>query len=132
MNDKTKFTVIGAGHGGKAMAAHLGLMGFTVHLYNRSFDHIAAIKELGGIDLVGFEGDKREFGKLEMVTDNIEEAITGMDMIMVVVPSSAHAEVAKNLAPYLKDGQTSCFIRGAPAERSRLPRYCAITTAPLM
>ena len=64
MTTKTKFAVIGAGHGGKAMAAHLGLMGFPTSLYNRTFDHIAAIKELGGIDLVGYEGDKREFGKL--------------------------------------------------------------------
>ena len=53
MGNKTKFTVIGAGHGGKAMAAHLGLLGFSTRLYNRSMDHIAAIRELGGIDLVG-------------------------------------------------------------------------------
>jgi len=105
MTSKTKFTVIGAGHGGKAMAAHLGLMGFQTNLYNRTAEHIAAIKELGGIDLVGYEGDKREFGKLHRVTANIEEGIEGMDMIMVVVPSSAHAEIAKSLAPYLKDGQ---------------------------
>jgi len=105
MGNKTKFTVIGAGHGGKAMAAHLGLLGFSTRLYNRSMDHIAAIRELGGIDLVGYEGDKREFGRLEVVTDNIEEALTGSDMIMVVVPSSAHAELAKHMAPVLKDGQ---------------------------
>lgn len=105
MTLKTRFTVIGAGHGGKAMAAHLGLMGFQTNLYNRTMEHIAAIKELGGIDLVGYEGDKREFGKLLKVTSNIEESIEGMDMIMVVVPSSAHAEIAKYLAPFLKDGQ---------------------------
>ncbi len=102
---KTKFTVIGAGHGGKAMAAHLGLMGFSTKLYNRSMDHIAAIKELGGIDLAGHEGEKREFGRLKAVTDNMEEALEDSDMIMVVVPSSAHADLAKCMAPYLKDGQ---------------------------
>ncbi len=102
---KIKFTVVGAGHGGKAMAAHLGLMGFSTKLYNRSMEHIAAIKELGGIDLAGLNGEKRDFGKLEAVTDNMEEALEGSDMVMVVVPSSAHAEVAKTMAPYLKDGQ---------------------------
>lgn len=105
MTNKTRFTIIGAGHGGKAMAAHLALMGFTTKLYNRSMDHIAAIRELGGIDLVGFNGEARDFGKLAMVTDNIEEALQDTDMIMVVIPSSAHAEVAKNMSPYLKDGQ---------------------------
>ncbi|MEL7591829.1 MAG: NAD/NADP octopine/nopaline dehydrogenase family protein [Anaerolineaceae bacterium] len=105
MTKKTRFLVIGAGHGGKAMAAHLALMGFTTKLYNRSMDHIAAIRELGGIDLVGSDGDAREFGCLAQVTDNIAEALQDTDMIMVVVPSSAHAEVARSMAPHLKDGQ---------------------------
>ncbi len=104
MTEKTRFTVIGAGHGGKAMAAHLALMGFPTTLYNRTPDHIAAIKELGGIDL-DYELGPRGFGKLACVTSNIQEAVEKADMIMVVVPSSAHAEVAKSCAPYLKDGQ---------------------------
>ena len=41
--------MIGAGHGGKAMAAHLALMDFPTTLYNRTPERIAAIKELGGI-----------------------------------------------------------------------------------
>jgi len=104
-NHPIRFTVMGAGHGGKAMAAHLGLMGFDTSLYNRTFEHVAAIHELGGIDLVGYEGDKREFGRLTRVTSNLAEALENTDMIMVVVPSSAHAELAKGMAPYLKDGQ---------------------------
>ena len=46
-----RYTVIGAGHGGKAMAAHLAVMGFDVTLYNRSQDKIAAIETRGGIML---------------------------------------------------------------------------------
>ncbi len=42
MDNETRYTVIGAGHGGKAMAAHLALMGFAVTLYNRTPDNIAA------------------------------------------------------------------------------------------
>jgi opine dehydrogenase len=60
---------------------------------------------LGGIDLAGIEGEKRDFGKLKKVTSNMEEAIENTEMIMVVVPSSAHAEIAKTMAPFLKDGQ---------------------------
>lgn len=86
------------------MAAHLALMDFPTTLYNRTPDHIAAIKELGGIDLE-YEGGPRGFGKLACVTSNIAEAVENADMIMVVVPSSAHAEIAKNCAPYLRDGQ---------------------------
>ncbi len=34
MNDKLRFAVLGAGNGGRAMAAHLALMGFETSLYN--------------------------------------------------------------------------------------------------
>ncbi len=106
MNTKMKFTVIGAGHGGKAMAAHLGLMGFPTTLYNRTPERIAAIKELGGINLESQDGSLMGFCKLTRVTSNMEEALEKAEMIMVVVPSSAHADIAKISAPYLKNGQT--------------------------
>jgi opine dehydrogenase len=48
MNTAERYTVIGAGHGGKAMAAHLALLGMQVNLYNRTFEHIDIIKKRGG------------------------------------------------------------------------------------
>jgi len=106
MAHKTRYTVIGAGHGGKTMAAHLALMGFPTTLYNRTADHIYAIKELGGIELDNPEGDLHGFGRLERVTSNLEEGMEKAEMIMVVVPSSAHGDIARACAPFLKDGQT--------------------------
>jgi opine dehydrogenase len=105
MDTKPKFTVIGAGHGGKAMAAHLAILGFPVALYNRTPDHIAALASRGGIELESFEGGPRGFGELNLVTSDIQEALSGADVIMVVVPSSAHAVIAQRCAPFLKDGQ---------------------------
>lgn len=105
MAKKLTITVIGAGHGGKAMAAHLGLMGFPTRLYNRTPEHISAIKALGGIDLEPSDGGPRGIGKLSCVTSNIAEALADANMIMVVVPSSAHVDIAKACAPHLKDGQ---------------------------
>jgi opine dehydrogenase len=105
MNTPENYTVIGAGHGGKAMAAHLALMGFRVTLYNRTFDHIAALKARGGIDLESAEGGPHGFAKLGLVTSDLGEALQEAQMIMVVVPSSAHSDVAKSAVPHLKDGQ---------------------------
>jgi len=99
------FAVVGAGHGGKAMAAHLALMGFSVSLYNRTPERVAVIKKRGGIDLDGGETAPHGFGKLARVTSNMEEAIKSVDVIMVVLPSSAHADIANAMSPYLKDGQ---------------------------
>jgi len=100
-----KYTVLGAGHGGKAMAAHLALMGLDVTLWNRTFEHISIIKQRGGIELESPDGGPHGFGKLRFVTPDIEEAVTDAQVIMVVLPSSAHADIAKAVARYLKHGQ---------------------------
>jgi len=102
----TKMTVIGAGHGGKAMAAHLSLMGFPVTLYNRTYEHVEVIKKRGGVDLESDEPGACGFAKLKQVTSDIAEALNGAEIIMVVVPSSAHADIAKAVAPHIKDGQS--------------------------
>ena len=105
MNTPEKYTVIGAGHGGKAMAAHLALMGLKVSLYNRTFDHISVIKKRGGIELESAEAGAHGFGKLTSVTSDMGEALKKAQMIMVVVPSSAHADIARITAKHLRNGQ---------------------------
>jgi opine dehydrogenase len=105
MTGKTRYTVIGAGHGGKAMAAHLALEGFPVALYNRTLENVAAIKARGGIELESYEGGPRGFGRLTLVTADLGEALEGAEVVMVVVPSTAHAEIAQKAAPHLRDGQ---------------------------
>jgi opine dehydrogenase len=105
MAEKFRITVIGAGHGGKAMAAHLALMGYPTVLYNRTPENVAAIKELAGIYLESYEGGPRGFGSLALVTSNIAEALENAALVMVVIPSSAHVDIAKACAPHLVDGQ---------------------------
>jgi opine dehydrogenase len=100
-----KFAVIGAGHGGKAMAAHLALMGFKVNLYNRTPDHVEIIEKRGGIELESPPGGPHGFGELALVTSKLGDAIEHVEVIMVVLPSSAHADVAKAMAPHLQGGQ---------------------------
>jgi opine dehydrogenase len=87
------------------MAAHLALMGLHVTLFNRTFEHINVIKMRGGIDLESTEGGLHGFGKLALTTSDMDEALQSAQMIMVVVPSSAHADLARKAAPHLKDGQ---------------------------
>jgi opine dehydrogenase len=105
MAPSTRYTVIGAGNGGKAMAAHLALMGFETTLYNRTPDHIEAIRQRRGIELESGETGPRGFGQLALVTSDMKEALDHCNVAMVVVPSSAHAEVARAMAPHLRDGQ---------------------------
>jgi len=105
MDTPTRYTVFGAGHGGKAMAAHLALMGCEVTLYNRTAEYVAAAKERGGIELESYEGGPHGFAELALVTSEMDQALAHAEVIMVVVPSSAHAEIARKAAPHLRDGQ---------------------------
>lgn len=105
MSVPERYTVIGAGHGGRAMAAHLALMGCEVTLYNRTYEHIAAIATRRGIDLESFEGGPRGFARFARVTSDMAEALKGAQVVMVVTPSSAHTDIARSTAPHLEDGQ---------------------------
>ena len=101
---KTKVAILGAGHGGTAMAGHLALLGFDVtvcSLYGRELD---AVEEKGGAELVGEEVSG--FGKYARVERSIDKAIAGQDLIMIAAPGVAHRVYATLLAPILEDGQT--------------------------
>jgi opine dehydrogenase len=98
-------TVIGAGNGGKAMAAHLALMGQNVTIYNRTYNHIELIDKRGGIELEAPPGVIHGFGKLTRVTDDIRVALADAEVIMVVMPAFGHADIARLVAPYLQNDQ---------------------------
>ena len=105
MSKNTRYTVIGAGHGGKAMAAHLALMGFPVTLFNRTSENVAAIKARNAIQLNSYEAGPHGLAQLALVTSDMAEALESAEIIMVVVPSSAHADIARMVAAHLHDGQ---------------------------
>jgi len=87
------------------MAAHLALMGFPVTLYNRTAENIAAIRARGGIELESYDGGPRGFVRLANTTADVAEAVAEADIVMVVVPSTAHVDIARAAAPHLRDGQ---------------------------
>jgi len=99
---KPVFCVLGAGHGGLAMAGHLSIMGFEVRLYNRSPERLEPIQLRGGIEV---RGEVNGFGKIEIATTDIKSAIEGADVLMVVTPAYAHEFIARVCSPHLSDGQ---------------------------
>ncbi|MFW6124041.1 MAG: NAD/NADP octopine/nopaline dehydrogenase family protein [Acidobacteriota bacterium] len=97
-----KFCVMAAGHGGLAMAGHLGIMGFKVNLYNRGKNKILPVKERGSIKV---EGEVNGIGKINIASNKIKECLEGVDVIMVAVPAIGHRFMAETCAPYLKENQ---------------------------
>lgn len=96
------YAVIGAGHGGQAVAAYLAAQGHRVRLFNKSFERVRPVLEAGGIQL---EGMAEGFGRLECATTDAAEAVRDAHTVMVIVPASAHRAVAHRLAPHLRPGQ---------------------------
>ncbi len=95
-------SVIGGGNGGQTMAAHFSLLGHRVILYNRT---PLLSGSLRGKRKIILDGAIRGESELCMVTSNIEEAISGADLIMVTTTADAHRDVAEKMAPFLRDGQ---------------------------
>jgi opine dehydrogenase len=104
MSNKTRYTVIGAGHGGKAMAADLASKGFIVNLYNRTAERVREIAARGEIELE-YENGTTHCCHMANVTSDMAEALDGADVVMIVVPASGHRFVARSCAPHLRDGQ---------------------------
>ncbi|MBI2914477.1 MAG: NAD/NADP octopine/nopaline dehydrogenase family protein [Firmicutes bacterium] len=107
--DKLRVCVVGAGHGGTAVAGYLGLKGLPVVLYNRTPDKLEAIRAQGGVRL---EGSVTGFGRLTGATSVAAEALTWADLVLVVVPATAHAPLAREFSPFLRADHTVVLIPG--------------------
>ena len=91
--------ILGAGHGGIAAAADLTRRGFEISLHARRAERLAPLQQHGGVDVRGIhEG----FVPLKRLTADIAEAVSGADLIMLVVPSVAHDDYAKALVPHIR------------------------------
>jgi opine dehydrogenase len=109
MNTSTTCAVIGAGLGGVAVCANLGVAGYRMRLHDRDGARLTALSARGGIDV---EGIVQGFAPLERVTTDLAEGVDGADVIIVCTGSHYHAEVARSLAKLLRNGQTILLIQG--------------------
>jgi opine dehydrogenase len=94
--------VLGAGNGGCAAAADLGGRGYEVRLYNRSWERLEPLLQRGGLERYGDAGEG--FVQLAAITDDLEQAVRGADLVMLTVPVSAHPFYARRLGTILPPG----------------------------
>ncbi len=105
--------VLGGGNVGQAMAADLALKGYRVHLYElpefaeRSLGDVLETRkiELGGMQL-NFRWFRNEgVAEIDVVTTDMEEALNGVELILVSVPAVGHETFFEKMIPFLEDGQ---------------------------
>lgn len=99
-----KITVIGCGNGAFATAADLSYRGHEVTMYvqeshKKNFDGIRSSQTI----MCTGKGPKGLI-KIHRITHDIALAMDDPDLIIPVLPSFAHEDVAKTIAPYIKKG----------------------------
>lgn len=107
----SKYSVLGAGNGGQALAAYLSLNGCDITLYDIDSDLIDMLKDNGGIQLTGVKGEG--FANTIHFTKSISEAAEFSDVLLICTPAFAHIDLAEKLAPYLKNGQMILLCPGS-------------------
>lgn len=123
-----KVFVCGCGHQGMSMAAHLALNNIEVSLWNRTESNIKEILDTHEIHCKGVvEGTAH----IDCVSTNIGDVIS--DFVMIATPSSAHADLAKLLAPYVHKDMTIVLNPGrtfGAIEFAEALKECGVTELP--
>jgi len=109
MKDLPSVAVCGCGSAGTAIAADVAFMGCKVNVFEiPEFEqNIAAIRERKGIELTGITSSgKTGFARLNRITTNPQEALEGVDLVMITIPAHVHETFFETLAPHFTEGQT--------------------------
>src|SRR5690348_1388813 len=98
-----RIAVLGGGNGSYAAAADLTERGHEVSFWRRDADAFAPVLANRTIALRDARG-RREV-QIAQATTDIGAAVTGAELILLPTPAFAQEDVAKLLAPHLRDGQ---------------------------
>ena len=109
MPDALSIAVLGGGHAAFAHAADLSLKGFAVRLCELPAlaDVLAPVQARGGIESVPDEttGLPAGFQPLDLITDDPAAALSGAEIIFLVVPAFAQPAFAELIAPHVTPEQ---------------------------
>ncbi|MEJ0078286.1 MAG: NAD/NADP octopine/nopaline dehydrogenase family protein [Alphaproteobacteria bacterium] len=99
-----RIAVLGGGNGSFAAAGDMALAGHEVRLWRRDRVAVEEHNAAGGTIIVkDFRG--RHEAKPSLVTNDIAEAARGVELILCPAPATAQHDIARALAPHLRDGQ---------------------------
>ncbi len=99
-----RIAVLGGGNGSFAATADFSLAGHEVRLWRRDAEAVKAHNAAGRKILVKDFAGKHE-AKVAIVTNNIDEALRGAELIVCPAPATAQPDIARLAAPHLADGQ---------------------------
>lgn len=108
-----RVSILGAGNGGCATAAHLALRGVGATLFDLpAFEGaLAPLREAGTLRVTGVLGDTTV--PAPRVTSDVGEAVADADVLVVAVPAFAQERFALEVAGHVTRGQVVVLTPGA-------------------
>jgi opine dehydrogenase len=98
-----RIAVLGGGNGSYAAAADLAEQGHEVRLWRRDAAAFAPVLRSGAIVLKDHRGHRAV--KLALATASLAAALADAELVLAPVPAFAQADLARAIAPHLRDGQ---------------------------
>lgn len=114
--------VIGAGNVGVAISGHMSLKGHDVRLYDPWGADFEEIECNGGIELIG---EVEGIGKPAVLTTSMDQAVRGVEIIIVTAPAFSHDQIAEGLVAVCESNQIVLFQPGALGSGVQLLRKFA-------
>jgi len=104
--------ILGAGNGGRAMAAGLTLDGFRVNLFElpEFANEFKVIMESGKIKLSSAR--RSGWARLNMATTNIKDALHDVGLVLICVPAFGQKRMAEVCIPQLRKDMIVVFVPG--------------------
>lgn len=106
-----KITVVGGGNMGSILSVKFSQKYDVTLFLNAPYEKVSEYHK----DMVVFNEDNNTFtkGKINLITENLEEAIKDADWIFITYPSFLFASFSKQLIPLLHEGQHLVGIPGS-------------------
>lgn len=105
--------VLGGGGTGCYIAAELTLRGFSVNLYEEKeywHENIDDIIANGGVTMTGL--GLNGFAPISKITDDLAEALDGVELVVVSMVAWRHEKLAQDLKPHVHDDMVILFSAG--------------------
>lgn len=96
-----KIAVISSGNGGQSLAGYFAYRGYRAYLYARQQARV----DMFPSNEFTLSGVIDATVTVDRISCDMEEIVKGAYLIMVTTPSQYHRVVAREMAPWLEDGQ---------------------------
>ncbi|ERI10444.1 NAD/NADP-dependent octopine/nopaline dehydrogenase family protein [Aneurinibacillus aneurinilyticus] len=98
-----EIAIIGGGNGAYAAAADLTEKGHNVRLWRRNVEAFGSLLNTRTMKVKDIDGVREV--RLSVVSSDLQAVVTGARLLVIPLPATAQASIAKELSPYLQNGQ---------------------------